>query len=241
MPFPTFRGGIVLFALNGCRHLCRMTLLEHWQASGLSFAEGVRLLIQHGGARHLTKQAFDRLKSLAIFDDAPDSYNLGKLEYALRLTPYTATDNPAIEVTTSTHPSQPVVRTITYQADPLPSIPPHIKSLHKERDHYHARMSAATQRPDRAASAERVLDLTRQLDAAYDRLRNPEEASGQTNTQQYAEPTAADLRQLASLRTRASRLKNKLIPAATGARKAQLEKELTLKQADIKRLEEKIA
>lgn len=224
-----------------------MTLLQHWEASGQDFTEGVRLLIQHGGRQHLTAQAFQRLQRIAEFAQVVGINIVFKQGYAL-------SQIPAPNELPDQETPQPV--TITTSADPDPvgisvavaypqSAPTAVtsdlaKHLHKQHAHHHALMVAATTNEDRAEHAAEILSLNRRLDAEYDRLRKGESATDLPTDMpppRAEETTLRTLRKLASLRTRVSRLKKKLIPAANGKRRADLEKELQQKQAEIQAIE----
>jgi len=224
-----------------------MSLLKIWEYHYASnFAEGVRLLIAHGGERLLTKQSFHRLQMLAVNGQPVDEYNLGKLTGALNKIPAAG-----IVSTTFTQPLPPELKADKgiesiggVEADP--EVPykltsPKAKALHKEQAHYHALMVNAETEKDRGEHAGEILRISKELDLEYDRLRslqNPgieeELADAKPATLQQS---AEDVRRLHSLRTRIARLKNRLIPNASGKQRADWEKELAKKQAEVQRLE----
>lgn len=224
-----------------------MTLLQHWEASGADFAEGVKLLSRHGGRQHLTAQAYQRLQRIALFQDNVDAYNLGKLRYALSQIPAPnelpdqATPQP-VTITTSADPDPVGISVaVAYPQSAPPAVTSELaKHLHKKHAHHHAMMVAATTNEERATHAAEILSLNRLLDAEYDRLRQGPSATDALTDMpppRAEQTTLRTMRKLASLRTRVSRLKNKLIPKASGKRLADLEKELQQKQAEIQAIE----
>lgn len=238
-----------------------MTLLNIWQYHyAEDFAAGVKLLVDHDGLKYLTKQTATRLKMLAASGGSVDAYNRGKLESALNKVLIV----DSIEITTSKDPSYgpPIWLTpgnpafAAFKAfneaidEHVESNPPNTltsplaKELHKEHAHFHALMVSADTDAERALQAEKVLEINRQLDAEYDRLRagnQPDIPESSKAARSDGKTEADQLRQLHSLRTRVSKLKNKLIPKANGPRLAELEKELEIKLADIKRIENDLA
>jgi len=223
-----------------------MSLLKIWEYHYASdFAEGVRLLVAHGGEKFLTKQSFQRLQVLAVNGQPVDEYNLGKLTGALNK--IQVEGGIDIAVSPPVPPSRvdaPGLESEGVEADP--EVPykltsPKAKALHKEQAHYHALMVAAKNEKDRGEHAGEILRISKDLDNEYDRLRslqNPgiEEELEDVKPAQLQQ-SADDVRRLHSLRTRIARLKNKLIPKASGKQLADWEKELAKKQAEVQRLE----
>lgn len=246
-----------------------MTLLNIWQYHyACNFAAGVKLLTDHDGWKHLTKQTALRLKTLAASGDPVDKYNLGKLELALNKVPLTlelkeTPDLHQLLAEVKTGRVEPKIRTITFKhfsesedladfitgTDQEPSnnkpavTSAAAKELHKEHAHFHALMVSATTDAERALHAEKVLDVSVQLDHEYDRIRGKAPSDPEAETKDAPERQTEDgqLRRLQSLRSRCARIKNKLIPKASGPRLAALEKELEIKQADIRRIEDNLA
>lgn len=226
------------------------TLLQIWQHHYDSdFKAGVKLLIDHEGEQYLSRQTAARLRLLASSDQKPDAYNLGKLQHALskiKLDETTATFTTGMDpepeskiIWTAGHP--PVSN---IQAQGKVATSAKAKHLHKSHSHYHTLLVNAESDVARAEHAENVLDITRQLDEEYDRLRESAILDNQTADMPpppAAPSSAAELRKLQSLRARVSHIKNKLIPKSSGKRLADLEKELEKKQAEIQRIEPDIA
>lgn len=166
-----------------------------------------------------------RLQARAISGAEPDEYELGKLENALKETEFPKLHT--IEITTGTQEQDPVIAEVT----PTTITSAAAKSLHKLHGHVHAQMTMATTNEERADLARQIMvEIVPKLDAEYDRLRgNDKEETPDTADQQS--DTTPLFRKLQSLRARISRLKNEIIPAATGARLAKYQQELEEKTA----------
>lgn len=221
-----------------------MNLRDHWLQQGGDFAAGVALLLAQG--RHLvTARILVQIQQAALTGQ-PGEYLVGKLTDALAKLPapvasvgnsVSVSGIPSIDSSRATiHLDGPTAEPAPQGGTRLPAAGP----LRDEGLRLHRRHSAAhalMARPD-ATDAERaelareiMLDIMPALDALYDRIR-----AGKTDLP----PTSPleqenNLTRLLSLRTRVSRLRNKLIPAATGERLAQLEQELAEKLAEIDR------
>lgn len=125
------------------------------------------------------------------------------------------------------------------------------KALHKRQSHLHALLTAATTDAERARISKEIMeDIAPALDVEYDRLRalksgavtEPPPAAEPASAPSLTKGNAADFKKLQSVRSRISRLKNELIPAAKDAkRKTKLEKELSDKIQERERLEKMLA
>lgn len=219
-------------------------LLQIWEYHYASdFASGVRLLVEHDGGKYLTKQAFQRLQMLAVSGGPVDGYNLGKLMGALAKVTMHEVVNlvqnpsaPSIEDALTMY-SEKDNEEAPDAAKKLTS--PRAIALHKEQSHHHALMVAADTDKERGEHATEILRISGELDDEYDRLRG--DTPRDMPPPRKAAKATEGLRRLQSLRTRIARLSNQLIPAASGERKADLEKELELKQAEAQRLVNELA
>ena len=224
-----------------------MTLLNIWQYHYASdFAKGVKLLVSHEGNKHLTKQAFERLQRLAISGDYVDAYNLGKLTGALNKIAVEGAYEAPVMPKMAKPIEVPSDLADSHEDSPLPELKASAKAieLHKEQSHHHALMVSAENDKDRAEHAGKILEIASALDREYDRIRaqaNPTAIDDKDHQTTRKDQGADKLRKLQSLRTRISQITRKHLPKATGKRKADLEKELQMKQAEVQRLENDLA
>lgn len=217
-------------------HFCGMDLLQKWEsANGISATTALDLVCAH--ARHtLTSKVAARLRLIVSGAEKPDAHNLQKLSAALARCPKIGAkaEKPA--------GAQAEEGTETGTLAPQPPLTSaKAKRLHKEQAYHHAMMVSASTDQERAEHAERVLQLSKQLDIEYDRLRSGKEEEQSTPAASQASDNYATLKRLNSLRARIAKLRNKLIPKAVGKRLADLEAELASKQAEKERLENAIA
>lgn len=221
------------------------TLYDIWESGGYGFERGVNLLVKHA-PKALTSKALQTLRLLAASGEAPSDYYLEKMRYALEQSPAPETFDlkPYTEPRpTATQGGFTTSITFTKSAfHPTGAIEirvPEAKDLHKQHSHYHALMVTAETDQERGEYARTIMEqVIPELDRLYDaaRARN----AGEPVEEPPAPATTSDFRRLQSLRTRVARLRNQLIPAASGARRAQLEQELTEKLKLIKALSEGI-
>jgi hypothetical protein len=215
-----------------------MNLYEYWAAMpGHTFRSGVELLLQYLTKEACTRQMLVRLQSAAFGTKSPDGYLTGKLHQALRSIPYHYDADAATTETVAADAddTQPVSNTLTS---------PRARALHKEHSHYHALMVAAQTDQDRAYYSKHIMQrIIAALDAEYDRLRAgglPDDAPA-TIAEPAAKAPVTDFQRLHSLRTRVSRIRNKLLPEATGDRLQELQQELADKLAVIAAIEQTTA
>jgi len=208
-----------------------------------SFRTAVRLMREHAPGA-VTARLLGRLDSIALSGSEPGEYEWGKVRHTLRQVDHVPAP-PAPRPKQDPPPAPPVGPTDSGAVGTTPEA----RRLHKMHAHYHALLHSATTDSERADHAHVIMsDIIPRLDAIYDSLR----ANATTElTAQDFDPIAIPggalggvdaLRRLQSLRTRVSRLRNQLIPQSpTVERRAELEKELELKRAEIARIESEIA
>lgn len=214
------------------------TLYDAWQkqSSGDFFA-GVRLLLTHN-PNAVTSRILIRFQTLLTTGAEPDDYLVGKLTHALR-------DSPAVQlfelsdIEPEIHHSGPI---ITIRQPGLSDGKIRVEEaipLHKQHSHFHAMLVSAKSDSERADHARVIMeDILPTLDNLYDAARH----QGDQPEPKRKKDGVQTIRKLQALRTRVSLLKNKLIPNAPSvARKAELEKELQLKVAEIETIQNEIA
>ncbi len=210
-----------------------MTLLDFYIQQRLSFADGVALLRSHQGAALLSTQTWTRLQMLAQQGTPPDKYNLGKLTDALAKIKHHP-DHPAATI----GPAAPAPT----DAQPNTATSARAKRLHKEHSHHHATMFLATTDAERAAAAEKVLEVVADLDAEYNRIRegkgmeedaNPAPAEGIRSEAQI-------LRKLQTIRSRISEARRKLSKNLSPQNRQEIEAKLQKLLAEKESLEDLI-
>jgi hypothetical protein len=207
-----------------------------------SFAAGVDLLHRHAPTA-VTGKIMQRFHAIVATRAQPGEYELGKLRAALRDTLIPPHDDPA-DPAPDRPPSAP--ERMVLAGTPISD---RAKRLHKEHAHYHALLLTATTDAARADHAHIIMsDIIPALDAYYDNLRAGSPDTPITDDFDPIPITGGALggvdtiRRLNSLRTRVSKITRQLLPAApTVARRAELEKELEQKRAEIARIEADIA
>ncbi len=220
------------------------TLFDTWQHDYAGeFHYGVALLVAHcPGA--VTAKIRERLQHLAATGQFPDGYMAGKLENALRDNP---TPNPSPKGEGGLIAAPVEVGGVEWKRPEQAPLPfgggagggvDLARPLHKLHSHHHALLVSATTDETRAEQARKIMEeIIPNLDAIYDAARNGDPHPPAPSSQ--AEKSGVDLiRRLQSLRTRVARIRNQLLPAVLNlARKAELEKELETKLAEITRIE----
>jgi len=222
-----------------------MTMYDYFLQEKMTFAQGVNIMNNYPIASlGITKSAAENLNNIAR-KRKPTEAERGKLYIALRKIPYEVSEKPAPEppkqnpIPIPVPIQQPAPTPDDFRAHPLFQ---QAKELHKRQSYVHALMVNATTDEDRAQHAIELMEtITPQLDALYDRMRNPEPTTAYTfkyEVQGYDQnEPAADLKKLLSLRTRISKL-NKIIPEAKSLeRRKELEAELAAKIAEKERIE----
>lgn len=209
-------------------------LLDVWQRDhGADFAAGVALVTAHA-PKAVTQRILVSLQLAASGAGRIDDYLRGKLENALRATP--APDAP-VSMPRKSVRLHPPASADEQETPPARRSVPEAIPLHKRHSFAHAMLVAAATDAERASLA---IELMEEIVPALDRIYDAH-LEGRAPAEPAAPGEVADaatIRRLQSLRTRVSRLRNQLIPGApTPARKAQLEKELDLKLAEIKQIE----
>lgn len=226
------------------------TLLEFFQLhTPHTFTDAVRTLRQHAPGS-ITPRMMQRLELLVLTGEEPGEYEWGKVRAAMEDSAPPATiprqQTAASEIRLDVPPVASAL------LSPLHGIAPETKRLHKQHAHYHALLVSATTDAGRAEYATIIMsDIIPALDAYYDTLRSVGDADTADTAAPDFDPIPITggavggvdiIRRLQSLRTRVSKIKKHLLPAApTLARRAELETELEEKQAEIERIEQQIA
>jgi hypothetical protein len=203
-----------------------------------TFAAAVRLLREHA-PRAVTPRMLLRLEQIVLCGEVAGEYEWGKVRGALEASPpgpLSKRRGGDVEESAVDATSPPLLleRGLGGEA----------RRLHKEHSHTHALLVSATTDAERAEYARNIMvEIIPALDAHYDALRagGPESSGHDFDPISVSggAPAGADLiRRLQSLRTRVSKITRHLLPAAdTLLRKAELEKELETKRAEIARIE----
>lgn len=218
------------------------TLYEYWQALGSDFATGVALLPRNSG---MIPRIFAQLQAIAANGTEPTPYLREKLEYALSKLPapegseeylLPALSNPdtgqhdIIMAALEIKPEQ------DYTGDDAGldrdhPLWPQVVDLHKEHSHYHALMVAATDNPQRAGYAGKIInEILPEIDRLCDIIR-----SGYAV--EVAPSVSNSLRKLLTLRSRVSRLHRLIEEADSTEKRKKYEDELEEKKTQIEALE----
>lgn len=207
------------------------TLLDYFQRhTDGSFAAAVRIVREHA-ARCITPRMMQRLEYIVLYHEAAGEYEWGKVLGAME-----GAQAPALGAVEQTPPPPP------RRGGAVGGV--EVRRLHKQHSHYHALLVSATTDAERAEYARKIMvEIIPALDAYYDAVRGGTAAAEAQDFDPI--PVAGGavggidlIRRLQSLRTRVSKITRHLLPAAgTRARRADLEKELELKRAEIARIE----
>lgn len=214
-------------------------MYDYFLTEKMTFEQGVQLMNNYPLA--ITPAAAENLNKVSR-KRKPTEAERGKLYIALRGIPYEISEKPAPELPKQKPTPVPIQEPLLAQDDfrthPLFA---QAKELHKRQSYVHALMVNAATDEERGQHAIELMEtITPQLDALYDRMRNPIPTTAYTfenQVQGYTNEPAADLKKLLSLRTRISKL-HKIIPHAKSLeRRKELEDELAAKIAEKERIE----